>query len=168
MRLEFSVILVVAKQLEGSNSHPKGIGNVASRQGLSYRIEDVCSRPISRRSMAAGHARSAGRQTAEGLYVVGQGADLRGPAVGLVLRDGIDRPPAAGTEGGATDLEARRPRKHFLSGLHQTVDTMDHRPGRLFDLGTESEDGAKLSRTIPYRRLSGPGGRRQQARIMPY
>src|SRR6266849_104761 len=96
MRLRVSVILLVAKLKERPRSHPKGIGNVASRQGLSYCIGHLCSRRVGRDQGACVRCRLEWHPVPEGLHLGSAWAGDRRADLGMVIEDCIEGPLRAG------------------------------------------------------------------------
>ena len=118
MRFGVSIILLVAKQKEGSDSNPKGIGDVTSRPQRR-----LCSpefmRFAPRPQLVVAWDRLVANQIARGLYLDGVVAGYDSCAVGLVRRIDFDRPICGGSPDRAASVSTDLGSRQHLSGIHQ-------------------------------------------------
>ena len=126
MRFGVSIMLLVAKQKERSDSNPKGIGNVASRLCVPEFVVVACGPQL-----VGGRHRLVVDSVAGGLYVDATLAGYHGFAVGLVRRRDFGRSILGRSSDRAAPVHAGDGVGPHLPGLHQAFASMDGGIGRV-------------------------------------
>ncbi len=151
-------MLLVAKQKEGSDSNPKGIGNVASRLCVPEFVVVACGPEL-----VGGRHRLVVDSVAGGLYVDATLAGYHGFAVGLVRRRDFGRSILGRSSDRAAPVHAGDGVGPHLPGLHQAFASMDGGIGRVAArsaTGTDAEGTGRLlagQRVCDVRRRWEPG-----------
>src|SRR5579883_563812 len=159
MRLGISVILLVTRPKERSLPNPKGLGNVASRPGLSYTIAQQCSRSGRGGSWAVGRLQMGKRPVPQGLPLGGAGTRHGRTGLGILVETDPDRALRSG-------LEVRTPARPLpgagedvVPSLLEAAGTVDGRPSAGDRVGIPSGHGTRVPRGVSHRRLRAAGGR---------
>src|ERR1700733_1040549 len=143
MRFGVSIMLLVAKQKEGSDSNPKGIGNVASRRCVLEFVL-VAWRP----ELVGGRHRLVDDSVAGGLYVDAALAGYHSFAVGLVRRRDFGRSILGRSSDRAAPVHAGDGDGPHLPGLHQAFASMDGGIGRIAATSAARADAEGTGRLL--------------------
>ena len=147
MRQGVSVILSVVTRKDGSNSSPKGIGDVTSRlQVRSGAAECVVFEADARR--VAPRGRLVGRHLPRRLYLDAAAFGSGRAAVGLVGRTGAGRALELGAAAGGVSACSRDAVGRELSGLHQVAHALDRDLDPVLAGGLARTDEARVVRPL--------------------
>ena len=149
MRQGVSVILWVQCQWNDLNSSPKGIGDAASRQGMSYWIGNECSRPVRRDRRTAVECGLERHPIPKRLQMGCEWAGDGGSCLGLVVEDDAERAVCPVAPNRTRAGVAFCPGDDILSGVHQAARAMDVGTPGVSVAGVPFPHGASLSPWIP-------------------
>ena len=162
MRFGVSIILLVVKQKKGSDSTPKGSGNVASRPCVLEFVVVACGL-----GLVGGRHQLVVDSVARGLYVDATLAGYHSFAVGLVRRRDVGRSILGRSSDRAAPVHAGDGDGPHLPGLHQAVAPMDGGIGRVAATGAARAHAEGTGRLLAGRRVCDVRRRREPGRTSP-